>query len=127
MRRPLLFWALACSLTISSSAASIAAENQPAAADRSIDNVSVSRPTWHRGSGLVYGEVTVRNKNPYSLENVIISCDFFDEWGNKIASKGTALRRPVPPGKTRFSGLEFPKTVRNMQGGACHVLSGERM
>lgn len=103
------------------------AEIQEPTSDRSIDNVTVARPTWHRGGGLLYGEITVRNRNPYSLKNVIVSCDFFDQWGNQIASKGTALRRPIAPGKTRFSGLEFPMTIRNMEGGACHILSAERM
>lgn len=112
-----------------------AAEDPPPAADdtgtgasdRSIDNVTIARPTWHHGGGLLYGEITVKNGNPYSLKNVIVSCDFFDEWGNNVGSKGTALRRPIAPGRTRFSGLEFPMTIRRMQGGACHILSAERM
>jgi hypothetical protein len=90
-------------------------------------NVTVARPTWHLGSGLLYGEITIHNRNPFSLKDVIVSCDFFDEWGNKIGTKATALRRPISPGRTRFSGIEFPSTIRNMQGGACHLLSAERM
>ena len=102
-------------------------DSETSSSDRSIDNVTVARPTWHHGSGLLYGEITVKNRNPYSLKNVIVSCDFFDEWGNNVGSKGTALRRPIAPGKTRFSGLEFPMTIRRMQGGACRILSAERM
>jgi len=100
----------------------------PAAApptDRTVDNVTVSRPTWHRGGGLLYGEVTIRNHNPYAVRHVIISCDFFDEWGNKIGSKGTALERPISPGRTRFSGIQFSATIHNMEGGACRVISAE--
>jgi hypothetical protein len=96
-------------------------------ADQTRDNVSVSRPTWHRGGGLLYGEVTIRNRNPYPVSHVIITCDFFDEWGNPIGTKGVALRRPIPPGRTRFSGIQFSTSVRNTQGGACHTLSADRM
>jgi hypothetical protein len=102
---------------------------QPAAleADRIRDNITIARPTWHRGGGLLYGEVTIRNHNPYPVTHVIITCDFFDEWGNQIATKGVALGRPIPPGRTRFSGLQFSVSVRNQQGGACRTLSADRM
>ena len=106
-----------------------AAAQQPAAAeaDRIRDNISIARPTWHHGGGLLYGEVTIRNRNPYPVTHVIISCDFFDEWGNQIATKGVALGRPIPPGRTRFSGLQFSISVHNQQGGACRTLSADRM
>jgi len=114
---------------MSASAAAAAQSQQPAApeADRTRDNVSVARPTWHHGGGLLYGEVTIRNHNPYTVNHVIISCDFFDEWGNQIATKGVALRRPIPPGRTRFSGIQFSISARTQQGGACRTLSADRM
>ncbi len=99
----------------------------PGAEDRPVDKLRVSRPTWHRGSGLMYGEVTIRNSNAFAVTHVIISCDFFDEWGASIGSKAIALVRPVSPGRTRFSGLEFSLKTRNAQGGACRVLSAERL
>jgi hypothetical protein len=104
-----------------------AAEEGAFLPDRAVDHLSVASPSWHRGAGLLYGEVTIRNRNPYSVVNVIITCDFFDEWGNPIGSKGTTLRIPVPPGKMRFSGIEFPITTRNMQAGACRAISAERL
>ena len=94
---------------------------------RAVENLSVARPTWHRGAGLLYGEVTVKNRNTFSVVNVIISCDLFDEWGNPLGSKGTVLRAPMPPGKTRVSGIEFAITTRNMQAGACRAVSAERL
>jgi len=102
---------------------------QPAAleADRIRDNITIARPTWHHGGGLLYGEVTIKNRNPYTVTHVIITCDFFDEWGNHIATKGVALGRPIPPGRTRFSGIQFSVSVRNQQGGACRTLSADRM
>ena len=107
--------------------ASQSQESTASEADRTRDNVSVARPTWHHGGGLIYGEVTIRNRNPYTVNHVIITCDFFDEWGNQIATKGVALPRPIPPGRTRFSGIQFSLPVRTQQGGACRTLSAERM
>jgi hypothetical protein len=97
--------------------------DEPVSSDRLIDKLTVTRPTWHRGGGLLYGEVTIVNRNPYSVTQVIIACDLLDEWGNQIGSKSTALLTPFPPGETRVSGIEFPTTVRNMQGGACRPVS----
>jgi len=45
--------------------------------DRPIDNISVARPVWGRGSGLLYAAITLRNANPYPVWKVIIACDFF--------------------------------------------------
>jgi len=102
---------------------------QPAAleADQIRNNVTIARPTWHHGGGLLYGEVTIRNHNPFPVTHVIISCDFFDEWGNQIATKVVALCRPIPPGRTRFSGIQFSISGRKQQGGACRTLSADRM
>ena len=97
--------------------------SEPVSSDRLIENLAVTRPVWHRGGGLLYGEVTIVNRNLYSVRQVIIACDLFDEWGNPIGSKSTALLTPFPPGETRVSGIEFPTTVRNMQGGACRPIS----
>ena len=110
-------------------AVAAAESQQPAGAeaDRIRNNVSIARPTWHHGGGLLYGEVTIRNRNPYPVNHVIITCDFFDAWGNQIATKGVALPRPIPPGRTRFSGIQFPISVHNQLGGACRTLSADRM
>jgi hypothetical protein len=102
-----------------------AATDTPAGMDRPIDKLTITRPTWHRGAGLLYGEATVHNRNPYSVKQVIIMCDLFDQWGNPIGTKSTALIRPFPPGETRVSGIEFPTTVPNMEGGACRPVSAE--
>jgi hypothetical protein len=116
------------SLSIATRAAAQSPQ-QPAApeTDRTRDNVSVSRPTWHHGAGLLYAEVTIRNHNPYPVVHVVITCDFFDDWGNQINTRGIALPRPIPPGRTRFSGIQFSAAVRTMQGGACRILSADRL
>jgi hypothetical protein len=66
--------------------------------DRAIDNVSVARPVWRRGSALLYGAITLRNANPYPVWNVIIACDFFDEWGNPIGTRATPNQSDLRPG-----------------------------
>jgi hypothetical protein len=97
--------------------------SESAGSNRLIDKLLVTRLTWHRGGGLLYGEATIVNRNPHSVSQVIITCEMFDERGNQIGSKSTALLTPFPPGETRVSGIEFPTTVRNMQGGTCHPVS----
>jgi hypothetical protein len=96
---------------------------EPVGSNRIIDKLLVTRPTWHQGGGLLYGEATIVNRNARSVRQVIIACDVFDERGNQIGSRSTALFTPFPPGETRVSGIEFPMTVRNMQGGACRPVS----
>jgi len=96
---------------------------EPAGSNRLIDKLLVTRLTWHRGGGLLSADATIVNRNPHSVWQVIITCDLLDESGNKIGSKSTALPIPFPPGETRVSGIEFPTTVRNMQGGACQPVS----
>ena len=96
---------------------------EPVGSNRPIDKLLVTRPTWHQGGGLLYGEATIVNRNLHSVSQVIITCEMFDERGNQIGSKSTALLTPFPPGETRVSGIEFPMTVRNMQGGACRPVS----
>ena len=96
---------------------------EPAGSNRLVDKLLVTRLTWHRGGGLLFAEATIVNRNPHSVWQVIITCDLLDESGNKIGSKSTALPTPFPPGETRVSGIEFPMTVRSMQGGACQPVS----
>ena len=96
---------------------------EPAGSNRLTDKLLVTRLIWHRGGGLLSAEATIVNRNLHSVWQVIITCDLLDESGNKIGSKSTALPTPFPPGETRVSGIEFPMTVRSMQGGACRPLS----
>ena len=96
---------------------------EPVGSNRLVDKLLVTGLTWHREDGLLYAEATIVNRNPHSVSQVIITCEMLDERGNQIGSKRTALLTPFPPGETRVSGIEFPTTVRNMQGGACRPVS----
>jgi hypothetical protein len=93
--------------------------------DRPIDNLSVARPVWRRGSGLLYVAITLRNANPYPVWNVIIACDFFDAWGNPIGTRATQINRIFGPGRTRVSGIYFSATTPNTLAGACRPVSAQ--
>jgi hypothetical protein len=54
--------------------------------DRPVDKLSLGHPFWRRGTGLVYGAMALNNQNSYSVNDVIISCDFFDERGESDRS-----------------------------------------
>ena len=66
-----------------------------------------------------------RSRHYRSVENLIIACDFLDDRGNPVGTRGTALRRIFAPGKTRISGVEFIRFALDLQGGACRTLSAK--
>jgi hypothetical protein len=90
---------------------------------RAIDRVSVGWPIWRRGSGLLYGSMTFRNANSYPIWNVIVACDFFDQWGNPIGTRATAVDRIFGPGRARVGGIYFAVARPDTEGGACRVIS----
>jgi hypothetical protein len=102
-----------------------AAQDAPHTVGRASDKISVGRPVWRLGSGLLYGAITLRNANPFAVWKVIIACDFFDEWGNPIGTRATQIQRVFSPGRTRVSGLYFSAVLRKTVGGACRPVSAE--
>jgi len=95
--------------------------------DRPVDNLSLGHPFWHRGAGLVYGSMALRNQNSYSVKDLIIACDFFDEWGNLVGRRATGIHRIFSPGRTWVSGIYLTLPSRNAQAGACRILSAQRV
>jgi hypothetical protein len=104
----------------------VAAEELPIP-DRPIDKLSLSDPFWRRGAGLVYGAMALNNENSYSVKDVIISCDFFDEWGNLIGRRATGIRRIFGSGRSWISGVYLTLPSRNAQAGACRIISAKRV
>jgi hypothetical protein len=84
-------------------------------AGHTISGVRVARPFWRRGSGLAYASMTLINNNPYPVWQVIVACDFFDQWGNNIGTKATAIARVFSPGRTRITGIYFTTTTPKFQ------------
>jgi hypothetical protein len=95
--------------------------------DRPVDKLSLGHPFWRRGAGLVYGAMALNNQNGYSVKDVIISCDFFDEWGNRIGRRATGIRRIFSSGRTWISGIYLTLPSRNAQAGACRIISAKRV
>jgi hypothetical protein len=95
--------------------------------DRPVDKLSLGHPFWRRGGGLVYGAMALNNENGYSVKDVIISCDFFDEWGNLVGRRATGIRRIFSSGRTWVSGIYLTLPSRNAQAGACRIISAKRV
>ena len=98
--------------------------------DRPVEKLAVGTPSWQRGSGLVYGTMVLTNGNAYPVRDVMIGCDFFDEWGNPIGTKKTIIRRIVSPGRTQISGVYFTlifanRLRSNALAGACRIISAK--
>ena len=95
------------------------------AKERPVENVSLGRPSWEDAAGLLVAELTLSNHNDYAVNNVIIACDFLDAAGNRMGTRGTAIRRIFAPGDTRVGGVEFARFSRELRGGGCRMLSAK--
>ena len=93
--------------------------------DRPIERLSVGRPVWHRGSGLLYASMTLTNRNPYPAWKVIIACSFLDGSGRRVGTRASGIAGVFHVGRTRVSGVYFVARS-DVQGGPCKVLSAER-
>ena len=103
------------------------AQGRPEWSEFPVDRLSLGRPFWRRGAGLVYGAMALRNENDYSVKDLIIGCDFFDEWGNLVGRRATAIPRIFSPGRTWVSGIYLTLPSRNAQAGACRIISAKRV
>jgi hypothetical protein len=95
--------------------------------DGPVEKLSLSRPSWERAGGLLVAKLTVRNGNAYPVNNVIIACDFFDASGNRLGTRGTAIRRIFKPGPSRVDGVEFIRFAAEIQGGTCRAVSAKTL
>jgi hypothetical protein len=93
--------------------------------DRPVDRLSVGRSVWHRGSGLLYGSMTLNNRNRYPVWKVIIACDVLDRSGRRVGTRASGIGQVFQVGRTRVSGIYFTASD-HIQGGPCRVLSAER-
>lgn len=89
-----------------------------------IERLSVGRPVWHRGSGLLYASMTLTNRNPYPVWKVIIACDLLDRSGQPVGTRASGIGRVFRVGRMRITGLYFVASG-HVRGGPCRVLSAE--
>ena len=121
-----------CGLSFAGAPAAAGEIHEHPSADRPVERLAVGTPQWRRGSGLVYGTMVFTNGNDYPVRDVMIGCDFFDEWGNPIGTKKTLIRRVVSPGRTQISGIYFTlifanRLRSNALAGACRIISAKRV
>jgi len=90
-----------------------------------IERLSVGRPVWHRGSGLLYASMTLTNRNPYPVWKVIIACGFLDGSGQRVGTRASGIAGVFHVRRTRVSGVYFVARG-DVQGGPCKILSAER-
>jgi hypothetical protein len=116
---------LSARATLSPAVAAAQSELAPATP---IEGLSISRQSWVREGGFLIAEITFANENEFSVQGVIIACDFFDPPHLYVGRRGSLILRILPPGVTTIGGIEFTMLKnnvfdRNMFGGACIVAS----
>jgi hypothetical protein len=88
-----------------------------------VGKVSVTAQNWHGEGHLMVGDLTFKNDNNFAVENVIVACDLYGGKAKPDDTRGTAIRRTLPPGTTEVRGLEFPTVGTDAKGGPCRVIS----
>lgn len=91
--------------------------------------VSIRRFSWRKeeSGSVMVGNFTVRNDNPFPVENIGIQCQVSARDGSAVAYLERTIRGPVPPGIAK----NFPDiTVGNIEGrisrAGCRVKSVEK-
>jgi len=98
----------------------------PQAAQDLAGKLSVIEQTWRQSRKLLIVDLTLRNDNPFPLQNVVVSCQISGDPARPRDSRGVAIHQPVAPGNTVVRGLEFSTTHDKAEGGPCRVESAER-
>jgi hypothetical protein len=93
------------------------------AARAPVDKFSVVSQNWHRFPGLAVADITFQNANDFRVRDAVISCEFFDDKGKLIATRGSTVFQSFPPGKKKIDGVEFSLREKNAVPGSCRVIS----
>jgi hypothetical protein len=101
------------------------ADHPTLAIARPVGNLSLGEPRWQHAGGLLVGELTLTNGNDYSVSNVVIACELLDRAGKLLDAHRTAIRRVFEPGQSLVDGIEFVRFARDLQGGACRIVSAQ--
>jgi hypothetical protein len=91
-----------------------------------VGKLSVIEQTWRQSRKLLIVDLTLRNDNPFPLQNVVVSCQIKGDPARPQDSRGVAIHQPVSPGNTVVRGLEFSITHDKAEGGPCKVEAAER-
>jgi hypothetical protein len=71
--------------------------------------------------------VTLDNQNGFSVKNVIVKCEIYEEVQVTQTRRGITVKRVFHPGRTTVRDLAFPILSNDAKGGSCEVLSAQKV
>ena len=95
--------------------------------DSPVGKVTVVQQEWHREGKTMLVNVTLDNRNGFSVKNVIVNCEIYEQPQVPQNRRGVTVKRVLPPGRTTVSDLAFPIAANDAQGGSCQVLSAQKV
>jgi hypothetical protein len=95
--------------------------------DSLVKKVTVIQQEWRREGKVMLANITLENGNKFSVKNVIVTCEIYEEIRMPQNKRGVTVRRVLPPGRTTVSDLAFPISSNDAQGGSCQVLSAQKV
>ena len=95
--------------------------------DNPVGKVTVVQQEWRREGKEMLVNVTLHNLNGFSVKNVIVTCEIYEETGVPQDRRGITVRRVLRPGRTTVSDLAFPIASNDAKGGSCQVLSAQKL
>lgn len=121
MRRVALALSLLELLVLASFGPAQAAESQDL-----VGKLSIAQQNWRHLGKLLIVDITFRNDNSFPVQRIVVSCQITGDPARPQDSRGVTIRQNVSRGNTTVSGIEFPVTHDEAQGGPCKVESAER-
>jgi hypothetical protein len=107
-------------------ASATAAGMQGVCAQSPVEGFHIASQVWHSQElhrGLAVAEITFENKNPFSIYEPTIACEFFKPSGELIGSRGTHIHMVFPPGRTETKGIEFGVGDEDALPGSCRIVA----
>jgi len=95
--------------------------------DSPVGKVTVVQQEWHREGKTMLVNVTLDNRNGFSVKNVIVNCEIYEQPQVPQNRRGVTVKRVLPPGRTTVSDLAFPIAANDAQDGSCQVLSAQKV
>ena len=95
--------------------------------DNPVDKVTVVQQEWRREGKTMLANVTFYNRNGFSVKNVIVKCEVYEQTQMPQTRRGITVKRVLPPGRTTVSDLAFSIVTNDAQGGSCQVLSAQKV
>ena len=75
--------------------------------DSPVGKVTVLQQEWHREGKTMLANVTLDNRNGFSVKNVIVNCDIDEQIQVPQTRRGVTVKRVLPPVPSRHSVICF--------------------